>query len=58
MKKSKLPPQVLAFFKANGAIGGKLGGTIRAEKMSAEERSDAARKAVLARWEKSKTKQH
>jgi hypothetical protein len=50
----KLPPQVLAFFKKHGAAGGKIGGAIRAENMTAEERSEAARKAVLVRWEKAK----
>ena len=54
MTKRKLPPQVLAFFRQHGAAGGKIGGVIRAENMSAEERSAAARKAVIARWEKSK----
>jgi len=52
--KQKLPPQVLAFFKKHGATGGKIGGAVRAENMTAEERSEAARKAVLARWEKAK----
>jgi hypothetical protein len=52
--KKKLPPQVLAFFKQHGAAGGKIGGVIRAENMTAEERSEAARKAVLVRWEKAK----
>jgi hypothetical protein len=52
--KQKLPPQVLAFFKNHGAAGGKIGGTVRAENMTAEERSEAARKAVLVRWEKAK----
>jgi hypothetical protein len=33
---------------------GKRGGTARAKNMTAKERSDAARKAVLARWAKAK----
>jgi hypothetical protein len=33
---------------------GKLGGQKRAEKMTPEQRSEAARKAVTARWEKAK----
>ena len=35
---------------ALGRKGGKKGGKARAERMSAEERSKAARKAALARW--------
>jgi hypothetical protein len=54
MTKKKFPPQVMAFFKKAGAAGGKIGGVMRAENMSAQERSEAARKAVLARWEKAK----
>jgi hypothetical protein len=50
MPRKKLPPEILEFFKKQGAKGGKKGGTIRAERMTAEERSEAARKAVQARW--------
>jgi hypothetical protein len=32
--------------------GGKIGGKKRAERMTPEQRSEAARKAVLARWAK------
>jgi len=35
---------------------GKKGGKARAAKLSAEERSESARKAVQARWAKAKTK--
>ena len=35
-----------------GRKGGKKGGKARAEKMTAEERSEAARKAAEARWAK------
>lgn len=35
-----------------GRRGGKKGGKARAAKMSAEERSDAARRAARARWAK------
>lgn len=55
MPRKKLPPEVLEYFRKQGAKGGKLGGAIRAERMSAEQRSESARKAVLARWEKAKT---
>lgn len=54
MTKDKFPPQVMAFFKKHGAVGGKIGGQIRSERMTAQERSEAARKAVLVRWEKAK----
>ena len=36
---------------ALGRKGGKRGGKARAERMSAEERSEAAKKAAKARWE-------
>jgi len=35
---------------------GRRGGTKRAKKMTAKQRSEAARKAVLARWAKAKKK--
>lgn len=41
--------------KAAVALG-KKGGRARAKKMTAKERSEAARKAVEARWEKAKAK--
>jgi len=37
---------------ALGHKGGKKGGPARAASMTAEERSESARKAVLARWAK------
>jgi hypothetical protein len=39
---------------ALGRKGGLKGGHARAAKMTPEERSESARKAVLARWEKAK----
>lgn len=33
-----------------GKKGGKIGGRTRADRMSAEERSEAARRAAQARW--------
>ena len=50
MPRKKLPPEVLDYFKKQGAKGGKVGGAIRAARMTAEERSESARKAVQARW--------
>jgi hypothetical protein len=35
---------------AAGRIGGEKGGKVRASRMTAEERSEAARKAARARW--------
>jgi hypothetical protein len=35
---------------ALGRLGGKKGGKVRAARMSAQERSDAARRAATARW--------
>jgi hypothetical protein len=37
-----------------GRLGGLKGGKARAKKLSAQERSESARKAVMARWEKAK----
>jgi hypothetical protein len=48
----QLPPDVLEFFKKQGSLGGKTGGKKRWEGVSAEERSEHARKAVRAREEK------
>jgi len=50
MPRKKLPPEVLDFFRKQGAKGGKMGGAIRAERMTPEQRSESARKAVQARW--------
>jgi hypothetical protein len=41
---------------ALGKLGGSKGGKIRATRLSAEQRSEIARKAVLARWAKHKKK--
>lgn len=38
-----------------GRMGGKKGGKARAEKLTAEERSEIARKAAKARWAKPDT---
>ena len=51
MAKKKNPNAV-----ALGKLGGSKGGKIRAAKLTAEERSEIARKAVLARWAKAKQK--
>lgn len=49
MTKRKNPAAV-----ALGRKGGKKGGPARAAKMTAEERSASARKAVQVRWKKAK----
>ncbi len=54
MPKKKLPPEIRDFFVRMGKKGGAAGGRARAAKMTAEERSDSARKAVTARWQKAK----
>lgn len=37
---------------ARGRLGGKKGGKARAASLTSQERSDAARKAVKARWDR------
>jgi hypothetical protein len=49
MAKRKNPAAV-----ALGRKGGLKGGPARAKKMTPEERSESARKAVLARWARTK----
>jgi hypothetical protein len=56
MGKKKLPASIRAYFVRKGKEGGKLGGAARAANMTPEERSESARKAVLARWAKFKRK--
>jgi hypothetical protein len=57
MPKKRLPPDVRDFFVKKGREGGLIGGKVRAEKLTAEERIASARKAVKARWAKHKKKQ-
>ena len=40
------------YFRQLGRKGGPKGGKARAQKMTAEQRSESARKAVKARWAK------
>jgi hypothetical protein len=49
MAKKKNPNAV-----ALGKLGGSKGGKIRAAKLTPEERSEIARKAVLVRWAKTR----
>jgi len=45
----RLSPEVLEYFRKQGAKGGKIGGKRSLETMTAKERSERARKAVAAR---------
>ena len=49
MGKTKLPSEVLEYFRMQGARGGKIGGKKAAAAMTPEQRSERARKAVAAR---------
>lgn len=49
-KRTKIPEDVLEYFRKQGSIGGKK----RSESLTAEERSELARKAVQVRWAKAK----
>ncbi len=55
VRRKKLPPEILKFFVEMGKRGGASGGHARAANMTKEERSEAARKAVQARWAKTKS---
>ena len=50
MSRKRMPEEARAYFVAMGRKGGKIGGSSRAANMTKEERSEAARKAVQARW--------
>ena len=52
-KKQKKNPNAVAL----GKLGGSKGVKIRAERLTAEQRTETARKAVTARWAKAKAKQ-
>ena len=51
---TKLPPEFRKYLAKLGRKGGLKGGPARAAAMTAEQRSESARKAVLARWAKKK----
>jgi hypothetical protein len=46
--KKKLPPEVLDFFRKQGAKGGKIGGKRSLKTMTPEERTARAKKASAA----------
>jgi len=54
MRKKKLPADVRSYFVHMGSMGGKIGGPALAAKLTPEQRSENARKAVNARWAKVK----
>ena len=54
MGKRAVPAGLREYFAKIGKKGGKKGGTVRASRMTAEERSESARRAVEARWAKKK----
>jgi hypothetical protein len=56
MPKKKLPADVLEYFRKEGSKGGKIGGKRSLETMTAEQRSERARKAVQVREAKRKGK--
>lgn len=47
MAKKRLPADVLAYFRQQGAKGGRIGGRQAAASMTAAERKDRARKGGL-----------
>ena len=48
MAKKRLPPEVLEYFRKQGAKGGKIGGKRSLETMTPEERTARAKKASHA----------
>jgi uncharacterized protein YdaU (DUF1376 family) len=52
----KLPPDILKFFKEQGAKGGRIGGKRSLETMTAEQRAARAKKASKAAAEARKAK--
>jgi hypothetical protein len=55
--KKKLSADALEFFRKQGAKGGKLSGAARMKKLTPEQRSEIAKKAVAAREAKRKKEQ-
>ena len=52
MKPKKLPDHIREYFVEMGAEGGRIGGRLRAAKLTPERRSEIARKANAARQAK------
>jgi len=53
---AKVPQELRDYLSKLGRKGGRIGGPARAAKMTAEQRSESARKAVQARWAKARKK--
>jgi hypothetical protein len=53
---AKLPRDLRDYFARIGRKGGRKGGKARAQKLSKEELSAAGKKAVQARWAKTRKK--
>ena len=53
MPKEELPPVKNEAAVALGRLGGKKGGAARAAKLTAEQRSEIAKKAAAGRWARS-----
>jgi hypothetical protein len=56
MGKQKLSAEFRDYLAKIGRKGGKVGGAKRAANMTPDQRSEAARKAVQARWDREKAK--
>ena len=54
MAKKKLPKEIREMFVSYGRLGGKIGGKIRTQSMTPDERKALAKKAAKARWKKAK----
>jgi hypothetical protein len=54
MASKKLPAEFREYLAKIGKKGGLKGGSARAAKMTPEQRSESARKAVEARWAKAR----
>jgi len=52
--RTRLSPEVREYFSKLGKKGGPKGGRARAAKLTPEQRSESARKAVQARWAKNR----
>jgi hypothetical protein len=56
MVRTKIPAEFRDYLAKIGRKGGRIGGAKRAANMTPEQRSEAARKAVQARWDREKEK--
>jgi hypothetical protein len=56
MAKTKLPEEFRDYLAKIGRKGGKIGGAVRASRMTPKERSESARQAVQVRWAREKAK--